>query len=177
MPDFIYNQRDIPKDQWRYGLRSSAAVGCGWIAVYNALHLLHRDVEIPSLIACLAHQVPLINGNLGTCFWGPARCFQQWGFPVKVHFDSRKFDQAAREAPASILFFRWKRGFKIGAHFAAFRFNGSQFIGFNTFQSSSRPDPWGDSLPGFLRQHGYFGAILITIQEPGKDFSADQAHI
>ena len=29
--DLIYNQRQIPAEQWRYGLRSSAAVGCGWI--------------------------------------------------------------------------------------------------------------------------------------------------
>ena len=29
MDDLIYNQTKIPKDQWRYGLRSSAATGCG----------------------------------------------------------------------------------------------------------------------------------------------------
>ena len=29
MHDLIYCQRDITKDQWRYGLRTSAAVGCG----------------------------------------------------------------------------------------------------------------------------------------------------
>ena len=40
MMDLIYNQHQIPREQWRYGLRSSAAVGCGWIATYNALRLL-----------------------------------------------------------------------------------------------------------------------------------------
>lgn len=34
--DLIYNQRKIPKDQWRYGFRTSADTGCGWIATYNA---------------------------------------------------------------------------------------------------------------------------------------------
>ena len=40
MVDLIYNQKKIPKDQWRYGFRSSAATGCGWIATYNALQLM-----------------------------------------------------------------------------------------------------------------------------------------
>ena len=165
MPEFIYNQNEIPKDRWRYGLRSSAATGCGWIAVYNALHLLHRDADIDSLIDCLTHQLPLIHGTFGTSFWGPAQCFHRWGFSTGMYFDSRKFDEAAKTAPASILFFRWRNGAKIGAHFAAFRYNGSQFIGFNTFRHSAGPDPWGDSLPVFLKQHRYFGAILLTIRE------------
>ena len=38
--ELIYNQNDIPKGQYRYGLRSSASVGCGWIATYNALTLM-----------------------------------------------------------------------------------------------------------------------------------------
>lgn len=165
MDNFIYNQNSIPKEQWRYGLRSSAATGCGWIATYNALHLLGKDVEIPKLISYYEHQLPLIHGNFGTSFWGPALCFQQWGFPVKMIFDPRKFDSAAKAAPASILFFRWKQGVKLGAHFAAFRYNGSQFMGFNTFKTSRGPDPWGDSLPAFLKSHRYFGAVLITLQK------------
>ena len=47
MEDLIYCQRDIPKEQWKYGFRTSAATGCGWIATYNALRLLgdHADPE------------------------------------------------------------------------------------------------------------------------------------
>ena len=40
MGELILNQTQIPKEQWRYGLRSSAKTGCGWIALYNALILL-----------------------------------------------------------------------------------------------------------------------------------------
>ena len=32
MNDFIYNQRDIPRERYRYGLRASADVSCGWVA-------------------------------------------------------------------------------------------------------------------------------------------------
>ena len=47
MEDLIYCQQDIPREQLRYGFRSSAATGCGWIATYNALHILkdHADPE------------------------------------------------------------------------------------------------------------------------------------
>ena len=50
MKELIYCQRQIPRHKWRYGLRSSAAVGCGWIATYNALRLMGYTVDIPKLI-------------------------------------------------------------------------------------------------------------------------------
>ena len=50
MNGLIYNQRDIPKDKWRYGFRSSAATGCGWIATYNALRLMGYKTNIEELI-------------------------------------------------------------------------------------------------------------------------------
>ena len=165
MPEFIYNQTKISKDQWRYGLRSSAATGCGWIATYNALHLLGKDVNIQDLISFYEHQLPLISGNLGTPFWGPLHCFRHWGFEAKLYVDIRKFDEAAKNAPASILFFRWRRGIQVGAHFAACRYNGQQFIGFNTFKYSKGPDPLGDIIQAFLKRNSYFGAMLLTIQD------------
>ena len=79
MKDLIYNQRQIPREQWRYGLRSSAAVGCGWIATYNALRLLGYRTTPENLIRYYEGQLPLIHGNAGTSFWGPAVCFRQWG--------------------------------------------------------------------------------------------------
>ena len=50
MKDLIDNQRRIPKDQWRYGFRSSAATGCGWIATYNALRLMGYHPKQEALI-------------------------------------------------------------------------------------------------------------------------------
>ena len=164
MNKLIYNQKEIPENQWRYGLRSSAKTGCGWIATYNALQLLGYDAKIPDLIDYYEHQLPLIHGNLGTSFWGPAQCFQHWGFPAKLHFHREEFDEAAKAAPVSIVFFRWRKGWKLGAHFAAVRYNGSQFVGFNTFSSSRSPDLYGPSLEKFLERHHYFGCILTTIQ-------------
>ena len=84
MDDLIYNQTRIPKNQWRYGFRTSAATGCGWIAVYNALRLMGYRAKPEGLIRYFERQLPLIHGNFGTSIWGPAAYFRKWGFPVKM---------------------------------------------------------------------------------------------
>ena len=164
MTDFIYNQHAIPRQQYRYGLRASADVGCGWIATWNALKLLGYETDIPALIRYFEWQLPLIHGNAGTSFWGPAVCFRKWGFPVKMILDVKRFDDEAGSADACILFYRWRKGCRLGAHFVALRHTPTGFIGYNTYRDSTGPDPYGDSPPAFLRSHGYFGAVLIAIR-------------
>ena len=66
MNEIIYNQTEIPKTKWRYGFRSSAATGCGWIAVYNSLVLMGCEASPEHLIRYFQRQFPLIHGNLGT---------------------------------------------------------------------------------------------------------------
>jgi len=165
MKDLIYNQRSIPKEQWRYGFRSSAATGCGWIATYNALRLMGYTAKPEDLIRYYEHQVPLINGNTGTVLFGPALRFHKWGFPVKMIADRSKFDQAAKEADACILFYRWIKKYKYGAHFVALHHTDDGFIGYNTYRTSTGPDRYGPSLEAFLRSRKYFGAVLFTIRK------------
>ena len=165
MRDLIYNQHDIPKDQYRYGLRSSAQVGCGWIATHNALCLLGCKTDIEQLIRYYEVQLPLIHGNAGTSFWGPAVCFRKWGFPVELVMDRNRFDRAAREADACILFYRWRKGPKFGAHFVALHHTDRGFVGYNTFRNSTGPDLYGSSLDAFLREKKYYGCILIAIKD------------
>ncbi|MBQ6719985.1 MAG: hypothetical protein IJN20_06530 [Oscillospiraceae bacterium] len=165
MKDLIYNQQDIPKDKWRYGLRASAAVGCGWIATHNALRLMGYKTDIDQLIRYYEWQLPLIHGNAGTSFWGPALCFRSWGFPVEVCFHTRQFDAVASRSDACILFYRWRRQYKLGAHFVALEKTPDGFIGYNTYRNSTGPDKYGPSLEAFLKQKKYFGAILIGIRK------------
>lgn len=164
----IYNQRKIPREQWRYGFRSSAAVGCGWIATYNALTLLGYRVEPEALIRYYERQLPLIHGNTGTSFWGPALYFKQWGFPVTVTAKPSRFDQVAKGSDVSILFYHWRRGLKFGAHFVTVTHGASGFVGYNTYRNSVGPDAYGESLSGFLKRKGYFGAVLIGIRDKGE---------
>ena len=165
MKGLICNQNDIPKEEHRYGFRSSAATGCGWIATYNALQLMGCKTDIDQLIRYYEWQLPLIHGNAGTSFWGPAVCFRNWGFPVSVLTDRKKFDAAAKQADACILFYRWRRDWKLGAHFVALHHTDEGFIGYNTYRNSTGPDAYGPSLEGFIRQKQYFGCILITIRK------------
>ena len=164
MNDLIYNQREIPPEEHRYGLRASADVGCGWVATYNALRLLGYRTDIDELIRCLEWQLPLIHGNAGTSFWGPAVCFRKWGFPVKVVLDRKRFDDSAREADVCVLFYHWRNRYRLGAHFVALRRTRTGFVGYNTYRNSTGPDAYGESLEEFLRREGYFGAVLIAIQ-------------
>ena len=165
MKGLIYNQNDIPSQEHRYGLRASAATGCGWIATYNVLQLMGCKTDIDQLIRYYEWQLPLIHGNAGTSFWGPALCFKNWGFPVSILTDRRKFDAAAKDADACILFYRWRRDWKLGAHFVALHHTEEGFVGYNTYRNSTGPDMYGPSLEGFLKQKQYFGCVLIPIRK------------
>ena len=166
MRDLIYNQKKIPKEQWRYGFRSSAAVGCGWIATYNALRILGWKAEPEELIRYYERQLPLIHGNAGTSIWAPAVFFKQQGFPVEVTANRKKFDDAARNADVCILFYRWRDKWQFGSHFVTVRCTPDGFVGYNTYRNSKGPDRYGRSLEKFLRNKKYFGAVLISICKP-----------
>ena len=163
MSDMIYNQHQIPKDKWRYGLRSSADTGCGWIATWNALRLLGCKTDIDELIRYYEWQLPLIHGNAGTSFWGPALCFRHWNFPVEVCADRRKFDDLTHRSDVCILFYHWRKGCRMGAHFIALHRTGDGITAYNTYRNSTGPDHLGSSLEAFLKKKGYFGAVLTGI--------------
>ena len=165
MKELIYNQTQIPRDQWRYGLRSSAATGCGWIATHNALRLMGYETDIEALIRYYEHQLPLIHGNAGTSFWGPAELFTRWGFSVKLCAKIRDFDLLAESSNVCILFYHWRKGAKFGAHFVALRHTDTGFVGYNTYKNSTGPDHYGRSLQEFIRQSRFFGCVLTGIRD------------
>ena len=159
----ICNQRDMPQGGLRYGLRRSADTGCGWIATYNALRLLGRRVEKEELIRYYERQLPLIHGNAGTSFWGPAVFFRQHGFSVELELRRSRFDALAGQARVCVLFYRWRKGVRLGAHFVALHKTDRGFVGYNTYKNSTGPDLYGPSLDAFLKQRGYFGCVLMAI--------------
>ena len=164
MNGLIYNQNHIPKHEHRYGLRSSAATGCGWVATHNALRLMGYRTDIDKLIRYYEWQLPLIHGNAGTSFWGPALCFKNWGFPVNIVIDRRRFDAEAAAADCCILFYRWRRKVKLGAHFVALHHTEKGFVGYNTYTNSKGPDYYGESLEGFLKRKKYYATFLAAIR-------------
>ena len=165
MEDLIYNQTKIPKDQWRYGLRTSAATGCGWIATYNALRLMGYKPKQEELIRYYEHQFPLVHGNAGTLAQGPAVFFQKHGFSVETLSVTEKFDAAAKNADVCILFYYWQKKLKFGAHFVTVQYKDGKFIGYNTYKNSEGPDPYGESLEGYIKQRKFYLPFLIAIKD------------
>ena len=108
MKDMIYCQRAIPKGELRYGFRSSAATGCGWIATYNALRLMGYKTDIEELIRYYERQLPLLHGNTGTIFFAPAVFFKHHGFRTRLELRREKFDQVVEESRVCILFYYWR---------------------------------------------------------------------
>ena len=168
MKDLIYNQRDIPREELRYGFRSSAATGCGWVATYNALRLMGYRADKEELIRYYERQFPLVHGNTGTSVWGPKVCFEQWGFPVEFESRRDRFDEVAKRSDVCILFYHWRKKWRIGAHFVALQYQDGKFTGYNTFRNSKGPDPYGDSLEDFMKRKGFFGTALIGIRDKRK---------
>lgn len=166
MDDFIFCQRDIPKEKWRYGFCSSAATGCGWIATYNALRLMgYKNIQPESLIRFYERQLPLIHGNAGTSVFAPAIFFKRHGFDVKCTLKRSQFDVLAKQSDVCILYFWWRKKWKTGAHFVAVQYTEKGFVGYNTYRDSKGPDMYGESLEEFLKEKKYFGAVLIGIRD------------
>ena len=164
MDDLIYCQRDIPRDELRYGLRTSAATGCGWIATYNALRILGTRADKQELIRWYERQLPLLHGNAGTIFFAPAVFFRQHGFRTRLELRREKFDEVVAESQACILFYYWRNRWKLGSHFVALHKTDRGIFGYNTYKNSRAPDPYGDSLAEFLKKRGYFGCVLLGIR-------------
>ena len=166
MNDLIYNQKNIPKKQWRYGFRSSAATGCGWIATYNALVLMGRKADPKNLIRAYQRQLPLIHGNAGTSFWGPARLFKKWGYGVTMTARKSRYDALCRDSDVCLLFYHWRQGWRIGAHFVAVHWKDGACVGYNTTRNSTGPDHYGPSLSDYIRRRKLFGTVLTGIKKP-----------
>ena len=164
MKDMIYCQRAIPKGELRYGFRSSAATGCGWIATYNALRILGKRARKEELIRYFERQLPLLHGNTGTAVWGPAAFFLHHGFRVRAEVRRSRFDALVEECPVCILFYYWRKGWKLGGHFVALHKTDRGIVGYNTYTNSTGPDLYGDSLEAFLKKRGYFGCVLMGIE-------------
>lgn len=161
--ELIYNQTRIPKDQWRYGLRSSAKTGCGWVAVYNTLTRMGYRVDIPELIELLEKMLPLIHGNTGTFCLAPQILLKAWGFPTKLCTKKQDFDNLVKSADGAILFYYWRSGLKVGSHFISVYYEKGSFYGINVYSNSSGPDLLGSSLSAFLEKQNHFGCLLLGV--------------
>ena len=83
---------------------------------------------------------------------------------VRAAAQGKTFDALVEESDTCILFYRWRKGIQLGAHFVALHKKDGMVTGYNTYRNSTGPDHYGESLDAFLKKKGYFGAVLIGIQ-------------
>lgn len=164
--ELITNQRKIPREKWRYGLRSSAATGCGWIACYNALLLLKRPEPPERVLGWLSRRRPLVNGLCGTTFGSMLAFCKNRGLAVSVGCKKKQLDRLVRENEVSILFYFWRRGWRIGAHYVTLVPEGDGLVGYNVYRNVTGPVSLGESLIPFLKSfHGGF-PVIIALRKP-----------
>ena len=142
MKDMILNQTRIPRDKWRYGFRSSAATGCGWIATLNAMILLGKEEEPERLIRFYHWALPLINGNCGTFIGSIWLYFVLRGYRVDFGFRRSSMDKMVRDSDVCILFYCWRSRRSVGAHYVTVTCKDGEFIGFNTYTNSTSRYLW-----------------------------------
>ena len=164
MREFIYNQHEIPRDKWRYGFRSSAATGCGWIATYNALKLLGCDPDPSELIRYYSRKMPFYNGLFGTFISNPSGFFRKSGFEVQTCLRRDSFSKTVRESEVCILYYCWREKWKFGAHYIALHQKNDTIIAYNVFRNSCGPDVLGSDLPEFMEKQHYFLPVLFGIK-------------
>lgn len=117
-PDgFIYDQRET--SHLRYGLRSSAQNGCGWVAAYNLLHLLGRPDTPEAVRGSLAKSLPL-GGLAGTHILALAAWLHYKGLPLRCQFLRRRARAAVRHSRGGIVWYFTGHGL----HFCAFEAKG-----------------------------------------------------
>lgn len=166
MEEMICNQKNI---DLRYGLRASSVTGCGWIAAYNALRLMGYRPKAEKVAAWFERLFPVVNGNLGTFVLTPAVFFKKLGFGVRVLTRRSDFDEAAKRSDVCLLFYRWQKKLKGGAHYVALQYKDGRFTGYNTYRNSQTPDDYGESLEAFLKKRKYFLTVLIAVKDKAKE--------
>ena len=165
MQGLIYNQRDIPKKELRYGFRSSAATGCGWIAVHNALLLMGLESNPKELIRRFERSFPILNGTFGTFLPDIVRFFKKQGFDVQLRFLKSRFDLLVENSEVCVMFYFWYYKYSVGAHFVTLHKKDGRVLGYNTYKNSAGADNYGHSLEEFLKKHKYYLPVLIGINK------------
>ena len=142
-----------------FGFYRSSFNGCGWIATYNATIMLGKRVAPAEIIGEYELTGAVLYGTFGIQPYAITAFFQNKGYKVTTTYDSSKFDKVAKENRANIIWF-WHSS---GTHYVALKWDGTKFVGYNTFKNSSGSDNWGTSISAFLAKYGYTGSILISM--------------
>lgn len=162
---FLHNQGDAAARQFRYGFFPSSHNGCGWIATYNACRILGDDVKPAEIISEFERYGAILFGALGTIPAALTHFFRKRGYHTASSGKRERFDEMAKDATVSILWYWHGRG----AHFIALRPSEDGFVGYNVFSDTKRPIALGDSVQAFLKKRNYHAPRLIAVKKEASD--------
>lgn len=115
---FIYGQCSDPVSQLRYGRSREpvSKVGCGIVAVYNALVFKGIDAHFPDVLSEMEKLgMPWLSGRFGTKPFSLKRYLRENNIPFSNYISLKKFRQALDDGKIGIVC-AWNKGFK-GLHF------------------------------------------------------------
>ncbi len=160
--DFILNQKNEYISKYRFGYNTIGPVGCGLVAIYNALLLLGDKMEFCDVIRELETNGVLFQGFCGTHPLAIAQFFSKRGYEVNVTLNN--FDEtAANGDAANIMYYKHSPG----EHYVAIKYKDESFEGYNTFcENTLIPDYFENSI-ATLEHDGetYSGLMLISISK------------
>ena len=158
---YIYGQEKGNVSKIRFGFSNTAHSGCGWIATYNALLMLGKRVAPCDIIYYYELTGAFCGGVLGVNPYSIITYFFYSGYKVSVTYDINKFDTIAKKSKANILVYLHSKG----GHYFAFKWKGSEFMGYNVRNDDTKPYQLGKSIKAFIRSGDYWRReyILISI--------------
>lgn len=151
---YIIDQRQT--ENIPFGAESSNVNGCGWIAAYNFLKAMDREID-PEQLLCDLEKTLLFRGRLGVNLFCLVRELKKQRLPLDFslgYFHAQCLSERCRAG--IILYFTGKRN-----HFAAFRREADGRLRF--FGAVPGKDRDMQTMAEFYRDHVKFPlAVTIT---------------
>ena len=170
--EYIYDQTSSPHGETSLGIASVSHGGCGPVAVYNAMLMLGNYASLNEIIDYFEQDNGIyFGGLLGSSFYTCANYFRDQGYSVYTTKEVAAYSDLAASADACILWCWFDtKGFPfVGAHFMAFKQNGTMGRYYNPFSGSTSPYDYNGDCYSFLRNDydGYYPALILIYDTNG----------
>ncbi len=105
--------------------------GCGWVATYNALIILGKNVHPKDIVYYYEHHGSVLYGTLGILADAIADFFRQAKYKVKVTASTKDLDKKIKNSDATVLSYFHSQG----GHHVAIKWDGTNFWIYNEYHT------------------------------------------
>ena len=161
----------------KYGYWPSSYNGCGWIAVYNALHAAGLK-SVPEKVFQEMLDILPFEGRRGTPFRTVAQYYRERKLPHRLYYGRRGLmNRLAADESVQIGILRYGEGFKrVIPHYTVFvRAEGDRFRFFN---SDDGQEDITVPMAQFVREHmnpRFWARVLVPGEGAGRGKKAKEA--